>query len=319
MMRAFLINVGYFTAPLMLFMLAIFLNENGFSDPFYLKISTPKQTSLIVGTSRAAQGIMPSVLNRELKEIYGEGIFNYAFTVSHSPFGKVYTESISNKLKDDSSKRLFIIAVDPWSVSATGKDPNDENEFPENEFFLAKTANVAFNPNLEYLMEFYPDPFYNILMKRISPGNSRLHEDGWLEITVNMKPASVKERTDRKLKEYRESNAVNFKFSEKRFQYLSELILMLKKLGDVYLVRLPVHEEMLKIENSTVPDFNERLIRLERECRVPYLDMTPNGSNYKFTDGNHLHKTSSKQVSLELARWISSCKVNERLMVNELK
>ena len=71
----------------------IFLKADGYTDPFYIRFTTPKQQNLILGTSRAAQGIQP----RFFKEMMGVDIYNYAFTIGQSPYGPVYLKSIKRK------------------------------------------------------------------------------------------------------------------------------------------------------------------------------------------------------------------------------
>ena len=64
--------------------------------------------------------------------------------------------------------------------------------------------------------------------------------------------------------------------------------------------------EIFKIENSKI-DFitHEKLKGIERIAKG-YFDMTPLNNEFTYTDGNHLHKSSSKIVSEKIARWIDS-------------
>jgi hypothetical protein len=308
-MERFLIRTAVFTFGVVAVIFVLFLCEDGYSDPFYLKFTTPKQTSLIIGTSRASQGIMPSILNNGLGAYFELPILNYCFTLNNSSFGKVYLESIRNKLALDGNNGLFIVTVDPWSVSAIAHDPNDETLFPENDNFLAKMDNVSSNPNFDFLFDFYPNPYYEIIYRRIKKGPLKLHEDGWLEVSVEMDSSTVQRRTARKMKEY-ELNASRYKFSSCRFGYLEKTISELKKRGTVYMVRLPVHQRMLEIEEAFMNDFNVKILSLARGQGVPYLDMTDFDVRCHFTDGNHLHKSSSNIVTKEIANWILATKMS---------
>ena len=99
-MKKFLIKLLLFLSVVILTFGYIFSFADGYTDPFYMRFTTAKQKNLIIGTSRAAQGIQPQILNKKLNLKF----FNYAFTVMHSPFGETYLNSIKSKL-DESSKQ----------------------------------------------------------------------------------------------------------------------------------------------------------------------------------------------------------------------
>ena len=89
-------------------------------DAFYGRFASPPAGSLILGTSRAAQGIRPAVLAARLGGQFEGPLLNYAFTLTHSPYGPAYLASIRRKLRPEVRHGLFIVAVDPWSLSLTG-------------------------------------------------------------------------------------------------------------------------------------------------------------------------------------------------------
>jgi hypothetical protein len=60
--------------------LGLALLADGTSDDYYLKFSTPKQGSMILGTSRAKQGLIPSVLSEAI-EGGDVKLFNFSFTL----------------------------------------------------------------------------------------------------------------------------------------------------------------------------------------------------------------------------------------------
>ena len=97
---SFLVTVVFISIYCLLYYL-----PDGYKDVYYKRFSTPRATSLIIGTSRAAQGIFPVILEKELiKENYSLPIFNYSFTLHHSPFGEPYNNSIKLKLKHTDNK-----------------------------------------------------------------------------------------------------------------------------------------------------------------------------------------------------------------------
>ncbi len=283
-----------------------FFKLDGYTDPFYLRFTTPKQTSLIIGTSRAAQGIDPSIINKVLSR---EDIYNYSFTIVHSSFGATYLQSIQNKLKENTKSGIYIIAVDPWSISGPAANPNDSLSFPELNLALGKTNVVDINPNIFYLFQSYEKPLYNLLTDDKSAG-VYLHNDGWLEVTTSMDSTSVAYRLNQKIRDYTDNNLPNYKFSQVRWDYLVKTIRFLKQHGEVYLVRLPVHPQMTAIENQLMPDFDNKIDYLSLVTKSPYKNFKMNESSYQYVDGNHLYKTSGAKVSAEIAEWIKECELN---------
>lgn len=271
---------------------------DGYTDPFYVRFTTPKQENLILGTSRAAQGLQPLIFkNRNHLKIY-----NYAFTMGHSPFGEVYLNSIKNKLKKSTQDGVFIITVDPWSISSKLENPNDSSQFRELNTCLANTPFVDDNPNFFYLIKNLKGRYYSILTNKLkSP--LFLHQNGWLEVSIDMNSVKVEKRIEEKIKDYREKELPNYKYSTLRYKYLKKTIEFLNMHGQVYLVRLPVHSKMMEIENELMPDFNNKIKSLTPLTKG-YLDLTNDNDRYTYTDGNHLYKESGKFVSIEIAEWI---------------
>ena len=103
-----------FFAVIILFSLIIFLSIINFgnwsSDNFYYKVSSSKKGSMIIGSSRALQGLNPDVLNQNLNRY---DIYNFAFTNLHSPYGLQYYNAINNKLNNSKNDNIFIISVQP--------------------------------------------------------------------------------------------------------------------------------------------------------------------------------------------------------------
>lgn len=295
-MRIYIYKTIFFILPIVAFLVILIYSAGGSTDPFYIRFTTPKHKNMIIGTSRAAQGLQPHVF----KYILNKHIGNYAFTVTHSPFGKVYLQSI--KLKHSKEKNgIFIIAVDPWSISSWCNKPNDINSFRENKLCLNTTQHVDIKPNFEYL--------YNNL-KNIQPllkfnSSMFLHVDGWLEINnIPMDSSTVAKRISSKVKTYREVHLPKTNFSSIRLSYLKKTVEYFKKYGKVYLVRLPIHSQMMEIENELMPDFSKKIEEVTN-LSDGYLDLTAKNDSFTYTDGNHLHKNSGAEVSKIIAEWIA--------------
>ena len=83
---------------------------NGTTDEYYLRFTTERQRSMILGGSRAAQGLHPDILNARAGADRFEGpLYGFAFTIAHSPYGPAYLHAIVEKL-DPRGKRYFWIA-----------------------------------------------------------------------------------------------------------------------------------------------------------------------------------------------------------------
>lgn len=303
-MKKFLIQVYLFSALLFLGMLAVFFLADGRSDPYYLRFTSQQQASLIIGTSRAAQGLQPTVLNQIIYGNTGKQFYNYSFTLLDSPFGPAYYESIKKKLDSGTGDGHFIISVDPWSISSKTENPNDTSGFKENKSFIAKTAFVNINPNIPYLLQSYNEPFINILLKRKKETALHLHEDGWLEVNLPLDTVALAKNGATKLAFYRKNYLPVYKFSGIRLQYLIKTIDLLQQHGKVYLVRLPVHKSMFDLENELMPDFDTKMDSLSKNENVPYLNFRQLKNKYLYVDGHHLYKTSGKEVSALMAGWI---------------
>ena len=113
-MRTILLKVlGYLAFIVLIHGIAAYRADGRF-DPFYLRFTNGSHQSMILGTSRAAQGIRPDVLNQKLAQRFSE-INNFSFTLLHSPFGEVYFDAVKTKLDSSPTggSQLFLIAVDP--------------------------------------------------------------------------------------------------------------------------------------------------------------------------------------------------------------
>lgn len=300
-MKRFLFQVALFIALILIGLYLVLIQADGYTDPYYIRFTTPRQSSMILGNSRAAQGVQPAVLNHTLGR---SDFFNYAFTLGHSPYGPVYLESIKRKLNAEVSNGLFIVTVDPWSICDKGKDPNDSSSFAEKNRILGKLKYVNLNPNFFYLTENYDRPLFTLLQD--NPNKvTFLHEDGWLEVSPpKMDSASVAERTREKLLDYEKGNLPSFKYSAARVNSLSETIEFLSGHGKVFLVRLPVHPQMLELEDRLMPDFELRMNQIAEKHKLPYRSFVQTGEDCSFTDGNHLYKASGAQITQLIAEWM---------------
>ncbi len=275
---------------------------NGKGDPYYLKVASPKQNSLIVGTSRAAQGLIPEVINNSAID-FNKPIYNFSFTMTNSPYGKSYLEAIKKKTKTSiQNNGLFILEVSPLSISFNKvTSPNEEeDEFREVNNFLSKISSVSEKPNFEYLLKYYPHAYYKMILRNFRK-QMILQEDGWLKINISMDSARVQKRKEGKYRAYKEQFKKH-SFSSIRERYLNETIDYLSNLGAVYLVRLPLGKEMYQMEQEYMPSFDKKMEEIARKKQVVYINIAPESKAYQTTDGNHLHKKSARKVTQELIK-----------------
>ncbi|MBF9143951.1 hypothetical protein [Hymenobacter properus] len=267
--------------------------RRGQVDAFYGRFTSAPAGSLILGTSRAAQGIRPAMLAARLGGRFEGPLLNYAFTLTHSPYGPAYLRSIGRKLRPEVKNGLFVVAVDPWSLSLTGA----EGVYPEDQSFVGQLNQVSQNPNLPYLTRYQTKPLYRLLLD-YATATERLHPDGWLEVNIGTDSAQVRARTARKLHDYRQLAATQH-LSAGRLQALRETIRFLKPHGHVVLVRLPVGPSLLALEQTYQPGFEQLMRQLAKAQTVPYLDYST--APYATTDGNHLQRDASASFSQQLA------------------
>jgi lysophospholipase L1-like esterase len=95
-----------------------------------------------------------------------------------------------------------------------------------------------------------------------------------------------------------------FRFSEERYKNLQKTITLLKKKGPVFLVRMPLHKDIMRIEEKLDPEFNFKMNILSNQYDVPYFDFNDQGSKWEFKDGLHLTVESAKSFSEELSKKI---------------
>lgn len=302
-MLRFLFKIALFSIIPVGTLLGVVLLENGKTDYFYDKVTTPKQKSLILGISKSEQGIIPAILNAK---IIDADFYNFSFALSVSPYGKAYYESIKNKIEFDQRNSIFILTIDPWSVASTKEDPNNEVKFEENKNFLGTIPSTTINPNFFYLKDYFSKPFFEIILRNLKSGYFTLHDDGWLEVNITDEPKEKESRIRQRIFDYQKRNK-HLVISDKRFEYFEKTIDLLKKQGKVFVVRLPVDKHLIELENKYETQFNQKLQTILAESQLDYLDFTKSDlEKWSFTDGIHLEKSSAVIITEEIGDWILS-------------
>lgn len=298
-MKQFLIRIVLLLVVLAVTFILSLTRLNNANDPFYIRFTTPQQQHLILGTSRAAQALQPRIFD----SIIGTKMYNYAFTMHHSPYGQTYLESIKKKLNPNTKNGVFILTLDPWSISGRPHDPDNDSLFEESKLCLGFTSSVTSNPNLEYSYNAYKGKYLKLFKPKSK--TMYLHNNGWLELTIPMDSLSIAERTKKREIAYRTIQLPDHKYSNLRFNYLLETISFLKNHGKVYIVKLPVNKAIQEIEYELMPNF-ETKINKAILASDGYLNLTKKSDKFKYIDGNHLYKTSGKEVSVLISNWIKT-------------
>lgn len=276
---------------LILHLVAAWLAD-GKTDPYYLKIASPQQPSLVIGTSRAAQGIHTQLIDRLYDgKDWERPIYNFAFTALNSPYGPNYLKSIRAKITPSTQNGLFLVTVDPWALSTKGNPSDDLAKFREKDLFLGNLSCVSCKPNFEYLFKYYDYNWGHILTQKILEHETEVMYNGRLAISIPMDQSSVQERSQKKLESYTQDLA-RYAPSPIRLQYLKQTLAFLQDHGQVYLVRIPVSKAIFELENQLYPDFDQQLETLAKEIKVPYLNHSHLSNRYSYTDGNHLSPLS---------------------------
>jgi hypothetical protein len=309
-MRTFLLKIAIWTAlALGCHLIAAFFAD-GRTDEHYLKFTGERRSALVLGTSRAAQGIDPMMLDPLLPEdLHEPGMLNFSFNLGTSAYGPTYLKVIEKKLDPATRNGLFILCVDPWSLSvprSIGKDGN--GPFPEDERMLAQQWRVNGTPNYEYLGRNYAYGWGRMIAARWYPIESylTLHESGWLEVQVSMDSVYMAERLAQKVADYTEHAERNYTPSDARLMYLEKTIDLLKAHGTVVVLRMPTHGDILRIEDSYWPELNSILDDLSARKGAMFMDHTTMADRFVYTDGNHMAAESTPVYSRMLAADIAA-------------
>lgn len=296
-MKKFLIKiVPYFVAVLIVFV--IFGSyADGNTDDNYMHFAVKKPQNIILGDSRGSQGVVPGVLKNKLSANFD----NFSLNIVQSPYGQVYFKALKRKLDPETKNGIFILTVGPWNLSLN-KSIKSEKDFPEVHSPLNDMYFYDRSPNYEYLLKHYTRSWFKIYTERAEAGrsNSFLHDDGWMEITIDMNADSVAARTRVKEMDYK-TLANTVELSPARLKAFNEIINYLRTKGSVYIVRIPTSKSLTTIENTKYPHFSKLLKDIGHKQNVKVFDFSKNYADYDYTDGNHMYKESSKKLTAQIA------------------
>jgi hypothetical protein len=289
--------------------------ENLESDKFSSKLFDEKQSSLILGTSKAEK-LPVRPINSILKKhnTQHSNFYNYAFHLGASPYGPLYYEKVMSFVKSNpDSINAFILCVDPWALSCK-KNKDSAQYFGERTTYMSFDLNSSF-PKERYFHKYYTQSYITLFMDKKDISKTSVRPDSLL----------VKKQTQAKMYSYKNEHLFSSQISTIRYSYFEKLIESLKNYGTVYLVILPTSKEMVTLESKYCPDFTIRINSTAKKHNLGLIDFTPVTSNYLCPDGNHLFSSDAAKVSSVIADIIilnepgNNNNNNTNLLLNYLK
>lgn len=270
---------------------------DGNTDDNYLHFAVEKPQNIIMGDSRGSQAVVSSVLQKKLSSKFD----NFSLNITQSPYGEYYFKALKRKINPDTKHGVFILTVDPFNLSLP-KHIKLKSEFSEEVSPFKDMYFYNLSPNYEYLIRYYKRSWFKIYSERAENGHSNtfLHNDGWLEVNVDMNKDSVKLREESKVKFYHQF-AQNLKLSDERLKSFNDIIDFLKEKGTVYIVRIPASKQIMNIENENFPQFNEIMQNIADKNNLKYFDFSSQYPKFDYTDGNHMYKESGKIFTSQIA------------------
>ncbi|UNY97217.1 hypothetical protein MQE36_08915 [Zhouia spongiae] len=272
-------------------------------DDYYYKF-TQEAGGLILGISRAHDGIVPDILEGQLSSKNLEGpIVNFAFTKNQSPYGEVYLEAIKKKLrKETHGGGVFVLSVNP-GVFMEKPHLKDEDVYKmDKKMLIGKVNNFNSMPNYDYIINCYSKSLYNVFTT-IEYDNRVVHSNGWMEVNYGNKDRVVFDKDIKKKKDHIMVGYHMFKntqeVSEYRFRYFIETIKYLKTRGVVVLARIPADPDIIDFETKSWGDFDFKMDSVAKEYQVPYLNYSRE-TGFKTYDGAHLFADSAKRFTERL-------------------
>jgi hypothetical protein len=295
-MKQFLYKLTFFGAVITVIISVILLRYGGNIDYFYVKFTTPKQSSFILGDSRSFQGIQPQIIDDYFNDgTFNLPMFNYSFTITQAAYGELYTQSVKNKMVPSTKNGLFILSVHPWLLAQRESDVFKEKIFTEAGNPPHNMSFVNVNPNFEYFFKNYNYFHFKSMFRK----NSELHKDGWMEERNLPKDSVTLNAWKKNQVSIYQGFAKRWKKCSYRKLELEKLIVFLKQHGTVVLVRMPIDNKLLTIEEHFWVNFDEEINQLALKQKISYFNFSKK-NNYKTYDGNHIDKFAGKIFTREL-------------------
>lgn len=306
-MRLFILKIILFCTLLAtVYLTMVHQLSEGYVDMYYPKF-TQNAGSLILGLSRADEGIDPETLGNNLSKVMDTTLVNFASNQNY--YGKVYLEAVKGKLDDSAVNRFFILSVSPGSFTAPKGFGTKGIEAMDSKTPIGKTSDFTSKPNYSYIMNCYGSGLYNAFLDVDSADNLTSHSNGWNEVSLKSNSLNI---TNDLIKDWKRQNLAYFErrlpneeLKAYRLEWFGKTIEYLKNKGAVFLVRMPADQEIIQFENEHLPNFNILMDSIADEYKIPFLDYSEVQPGFQTYDGSHLYAESAKEFSAVLAKDIS--------------
>lgn len=291
-----LMAIGYF--------LLVDKLSKGFVDMTYLKF-TQEAGSLVIGLSRADLGIDPQTVEEQLIGFSDSGpLINFASNQYN--FGETYLNAIKKKLNSSPDNRIFIITVSPGSFTAPKGFGAKGILSLDSKTAIGKTKDFTSYPNYSYIINCYGSGLYTALIENRDWDNLTPHDNGWNEISLesNSTPIGTEliEYWKRQNLAYYGRKLSMIEVKPYRKEWFVKTIEFLQSEGSVYLVRMPVDQEILNFENQSWEGFSTYIQDVASERNIPYFDYSHRSGRFATYDGSHLYSETAKEFSAQLAQ-----------------
>ena len=318
-MKSFVIKVAKWTLPGTLLCYSVWIGLlicNPSRDTLGLNRLKPfKCNSMVFGTSRSAQGVKPEVLEK-IAPHFGKWL-NFSFNLGDSPWNDAYTDAIIEKAEcsiDPSEAGYFLIFVDPWVLDETcgnGKDSWLQEDWVSvcnvNLFQFAwhntsplgvlgigagnDLLSVCVSSVPRQILAFFSGQKQSIMAHGVG-------RDGWLSNSTQLSTSEKQRGIEGLVKTYREEKTRGTVWPGKdNYGALARLIRHLKfgyPNSQISLVRPPVHQEMIALENEWFPEANDWFEQFASRHELDFIDFNDFSNNKTTLDFNDAHHLSSK-------------------------
>lgn len=273
-------------------------------DPHYYKF-TQQSNHLILGLSRANEGISPAILESNLFKMKDNSSPFVNFALNEAHFGNMYLNAIKAKI-GDLNNGVFIISISPGSfTSQKGLIKSKQITEFDKRLTIGKVSNFTSHPNYNYIIKTYPASLYNALHTKDQWPHRVSHKNGWNEIKLQSKQGLI---TDKDIAYWK---SLNYKFYEDKAQsevissyrkdYFIKTIEFLKKKGQVFLVRMPCDAVFLDFENKYWSSFDTYIDSISGAYSLKYFKYSKPNKTYITYDGSHLESKSAKAFTERLS------------------
>lgn len=242
--------------------------------------------TVIVGDSRVQAGVVPS----EMSEFFKDGqIANFAYA-SASLGDKIYLNKIDDLFLANSKTKRIIVGVSPFSLTSSALNWNtfkvacQQKNSVDNEWVSVGPWRPIDLPSFISYKK----------LRQKKTFSAELHKEGWLAMNTQTSLKTSLEGYERKFEQSKVEQSIIDDFLKKVKQWHEEGI-------KVYGVRIPVHPEMLKLENRLSGwNFDKFTSDFEAAggCWIN------SEMNYQSADGSHLMAREAIRFSHDLAEKI---------------